>query len=47
MEQFVKYDGSLSFFDSMYIYLMKKEKIKEIVSFDSDFDKVKGIRRIH
>lgn len=47
MEIFVKYDSKISFFDSMYIYLMKKENITEILSFDSDFDRVNGINRIH
>ena len=47
MEIFVKYDSKISFFDSMYIYLMKKENITEIISFDSDFDRVNGINRIH
>lgn len=46
MEIFVKYDSNISFFDSMYIYLMKKENITEIISFDSDFDRVNGINRI-
>ena len=46
MEIFVKYDSKISFFDSMYIYLMKKENITEIISFDSDFDRVNGINRI-
>ncbi|WP_296791247.1 type II toxin-antitoxin system VapC family toxin [uncultured Methanobrevibacter sp.] len=47
MEIFVKYDSKISFFDSMYIYLMKKENITEIISFDSDFDRANGINRIH
>lgn len=47
MDIFVKYDANISFFDAMYIYLMKKEKISEIVSFDNDFDRVDGIIRIH
>ena len=47
MEIFVKYDSKISFFDSMYIYLKKKENITEIISFDSDFDRVNGINRIH
>ena len=47
MMEFVKYDSSISFFDAMYVALMKKEGIDEIVSFDSDFDKVDSIVRIH
>ncbi len=45
MKNFIKYDGSISFFDSMYLYLMKKEGIYEIASFDSDFDG-KNVKRI-
>ena len=45
MKNFIKYDGSISFFDSMYLYLMKKEGIYEIASFDSDFDG-KNVKRV-
>lgn len=47
MNEFIKYDSTISFFDAMYVALMKKEKIDEIVSFDSDFDKVDNIVRVH
>lgn len=47
MDEFVKYDASISFFDAMYVTVMKKEGINEIVSFDSDFDKVDNVIRIH
>lgn len=47
MNEFVKYDSQISFFDSMYIFIMKEEHIDKIVSFDSDFDRVDGIIRIH
>lgn len=47
MVEFVKYDSTISFFDAMYVALMKKEDIGEIVSFDSDFDKIDKIVRIH
>ena len=47
MNEFIKYDSKISFFDSMYVYIMKKENISEIISFDSDFDRVDGIHRIH
>lgn len=47
MDGFVKYDSTISFFDAMYVAIMKKEKIIKIVSFDDDFDKVDGIVRIH
>ncbi|MDY9922316.1 type II toxin-antitoxin system VapC family toxin [Methanobacterium sp.] len=44
---FLNYDGVLSFADSVSVQLMKQYEIDTIVSFDSDFDKVKGIVRIH
>ncbi len=47
MSEFIKYDSTISFFDAMYVALMKKEEIDEIVSFDSDFDKVDNIVRIY
>lgn len=47
MSEFIKYDFTISFFDAMYVALMKKEEINEIVSFDSDFDKVDNIVRVH
>jgi predicted nucleic acid-binding protein len=37
----------LSLADSTAIQVMKSKKIHEIYSFDSDFDKVEGIIRIH
>ncbi len=47
METFLKYDGTLSFADSVSLKIMADFGIEKIVSFDSDFDKVKGIQRIH
>lgn len=47
METFLKYDGTLSFADSVSIEIMRNLEIDEIVSFDSDFDKVDGVIRIH
>jgi predicted nucleic acid-binding protein len=44
---FLKYDGSLSLADAASIEVMKKHGIKKILSFDSDFDKIKEIDRIH
>ncbi len=44
---YLQYDGTLSLTDSVTIEIMKKCNIQKIVSFDSDFDKVKGIQRIH
>jgi predicted nucleic acid-binding protein len=44
---FLKYDGTLSLADASSIVIMNNMKISEIVSFDSDFDKVDNINRIH
>ena len=41
-----KYDGRLSLADAVTALLMFDLKVKEIASFDSDFDRVEGIRRI-
>ncbi len=45
MNEFVKYDSTISFFDAMYVAVMKKEDIIKIASFDSDFDKVDNLVR--
>jgi len=47
MKIFLKYDGVLSLADSLSVQIMKEQNITEIASFDSDFDKVKGIIRLH
>jgi predicted nucleic acid-binding protein len=44
---YLKYDGTLSLTDSVTLEVMSIFNIKEIVSFDSDFDKVNGLVRIH
>lgn len=44
---FLKYDGTLSLADSTAINVMKNNNVYEIYSFDSDFDKVDGIVRVH
>ena len=44
---FLKYDATLSLTDSTNVEIMKKLGIHKIVSFDSDFDKVNGIVRLH
>ncbi len=46
IETFLKYDGTLSFADSVSIVIMEKKGIFKIASFDRDFDKVKGITRL-
>ncbi len=43
---FTKYGGRLSFADSVTVRIMHDMKVKEIVSFDSDFDHVEGLTRI-
>lgn len=47
LENFIKYNGTLSPADVIALEVMKNKNIKKIVSFDSDFDKVKDILRIH
>ena len=47
MHYFLKYDGTLSLADCTAINTMKELEITEILSFDEDFDKVKGIVRIY
>jgi len=46
VDTFLKYDGSISLADASSIEIMKKHGIKKIISFDSDFDKVKHIDRL-
>ncbi len=47
VDTFLKYDGSISLADASSIETMKKHKVKKIISFDSDFDKIHEIDRIH
>ena len=47
INEFLKYDGTLSLADSTAIITMQDLKIHEIASFDTDFDKVDKIVRIH
>lgn len=47
MNTFLKYDGSISLADSSSVEIMKKYDVKKIISFDTDFDKIQGILRIH
>ena len=46
-EQFIKYDGTISFFDAVYIAIMKELDIYKIASFDPDFDNKDRLIRIH
>ncbi len=47
MECVIKYNDSASFADCYAAYIMNKLSITEIYSFDSDFDNMDGIIRIH
>ena len=47
MQTFLMYDGTLSLADAASVEIMHEHEIDTIVSFDSDFDKVNGIKRIH
>ena len=47
MQVFLRFDGTLSVSDSVSVFIMKKRNIDRICSFDSDFDKVEGIVRVH
>lgn len=46
MEVFLRYGGKLSLPDSVSVVLMRRKGISRIASFDSDFDRVDGIRRV-
>ena len=43
---YLKYGLPLSFADVVSVRIMYDRKIKSIVSFDSDFDRVEGISRV-
>jgi predicted nucleic acid-binding protein len=47
MEMFLKYDGSISLADAVSVEMMKEKRVKKIISFDGDFDKVREIERVH
>jgi len=47
LQTYVKYGARLSFADSVSVRIMYDMAIKKIVSFDSDFDTVEGIERVH
>lgn len=46
VDVYLKYDGTLSLADAVSIQVMKTHDIRQILSFDSDFDKVKNIIRL-
>jgi predicted nucleic acid-binding protein len=39
-------DRNISFADAYHVALMRRDGIEEIVTFDRDFDRVPGIRRV-
>ncbi len=41
----LRYDGTLSVADCVSLALMERRGLRTIVSFDRDFDKVRGLRR--
>ncbi len=47
MEIFLNYDGSISLADAVSLEMMKENRVKKIISFDGDFDKVREIERVH
>lgn len=47
IELFKFYNQSINFSDCTILSTMLKNNIKNIVSFDSDFDKIKNIQRIY
>jgi len=47
MKSYLKYDGVLSLTDMLIIEYMKDIEVNELVSFDSEFDNVEGIKRIY
>ncbi|MBS3068000.1 type II toxin-antitoxin system VapC family toxin [Candidatus Micrarchaeota archaeon] len=46
LELFNKYK-ELSLCDALSVVFMKRHEVKKIISFDSDFDLIPGIERIH
>jgi len=43
----INFDGTLSFTDCLSLQIMQEMGINQIVSFDSDFDKINKIKRIY
>jgi predicted nucleic acid-binding protein len=41
------FNNPIGFFDNLSYIVMKNNNIRKIASFDEDFDKLKGILRIH
>jgi predicted nucleic acid-binding protein len=47
MSHWLRYDGRLSVPDCVSIEVMSRRSISRLLSFDSDFDRVRGIDRVH
>ena len=47
MERWQTYGGKLSVSDAASLAVMARERLSKILSFDSDFDMVRGIERLH
>ncbi|WP_458455636.1 type II toxin-antitoxin system VapC family toxin [Methanobrevibacter sp.] len=46
VELYLNYDSSINYSDCTILETMFKNKIRRIATFDSDFDKIKGIEVI-
>ena len=46
-QTYTRYGGKLSFADAVSVRVMQDSKVRRIASFDSDFDDVEGINRVH
>lgn len=44
---YTRYGGKLSFADAVSVGIMQDRKVRRIASFDSDFDDVEGVTRVH
>lgn len=44
---YTRYGGKLSFADAVSVRIMQDSKVRRIASFDSDFDDVEGVTRVH
>jgi len=47
MSHWLRYDGRLSVPDCVSVEVMSRRSISRLLSFDSDFDRVRGIDRVH
>ena len=47
MPHWLRYDGRLSVPDCVSVEVMSRRTLSRLLSFDSDFDRVRGIDRVH